>query len=521
MSLEKITPWLVGANFTIAISSINFTFFGYQLSKYKPIYNKISERQWINIWALLAVPFAPLVCFLIAPGYFGIFALCALPVLALSAIDNTELTSKYLNPMLYIEQRISEEEISKYLSVLSEKINAELEAHDKYLLDREKFQLPTHAIEFDPGALGIDTEDLWDAVTVITNLSIENHDYPVFRCAVAATLRLATASYALRLEGKPGENYKFNSGLSIITRKRLRSVINGIVDLDSNGLFLQSLSSELCTFLEREDVIKAPCSELARAVCADAIWVGKKMLETKSLIEPIKILNAIHRVAELSIYRLASSGEGALENTMERYNISSYAYDIKALGVAALSFENPHFSYRCLETLSYLGCNAAKVKSAQTVVATFESIVQIGRMAKSLKIGCFWSRCLIPAESHAEEFMGHILTWLVQNSTKDGDFFMRGYAEQAYSRLRGVKCAIQPKAGYNPYFWIEELKQNGEKVTHVEYESGMYGYGGQLDYSDFTNLKEYALHGIESNSNSYIFYSSPMPISLSDSEGEK
>ena len=517
ISIEKITPWLLGANFTIAIFSINFTFFGHQLSRYKPIYSKISKRQWINICALLIVPFAPLMCFLIAPDFFSLVALLALPILSLSAIDNAELTSKYLNPTLHIEKRISEKEISKYLHALSNKINSELESQDKYLSDKIRFELPTHATEFEPGALGIDTEDLWDSITVVTKLSIENHDYPVFRCAVSAMLRLATASYAFRLEGNI-ENYKLNSGLSIITRKRLRSIINGIVDLDNNGLFLQSLSSELCNFLERDDIITAPCSDLARAVCSDAIWVGKKMLESNSLIEPIRILNTIHRMAELSTYRLASANDGKVETTMERYSISAYAYDIKTLGVAALNFENPHFAYRCLETLSYLGCNAAKVKSKQIIIATLESIVQIGRIARSLKIGCFWSRCLIPAESHAEEFIGHILTWLVQDITKEGDFFMREYTEQAYSRLRGVKCLIQPKLEYNPCLWIEELKENGEKVAHIEYQSGMYGYGGQLDYSDFTNLKDYVLHGIGSRSNARIVYSSPIPFSPSTEE---
>lgn len=341
ISIEKITPWLLGANFTIAIFSINFTFFGHQLSRYKPIYSKISKRQWINICALLIVPFAPLMCFLIAPDFFSLVALLALPILSLSAIDNAELTSKYLNPTLHIEKRISKKEISKYLHALSNKINSELESQDKYLSDKIRFELPTHATEFEPGALGIDTEDLWDSITVVTKLSIENHDYPVFRCAVSAMLRLATASYAFRLEGNI-ENYKLNSGLSIITRKRLRSIINGIVDLDNNGLFLQSLSSELCNFLERDDIITAPCSDLARAVCSDAIWVGKKMLESNSLIEPIRILNTIHRMAELSTYRLASANDGKVETTMERYSISAYAYDIKTLGVAALNFENPH-----------------------------------------------------------------------------------------------------------------------------------------------------------------------------------
>ena len=72
--------------------------------------------------------------------------------------------------------------------------------------------------------------------------------------------------------------------------------------------------------------------------------------------------------------------------------------------------------------------------------------------------------------------MGHILTWLVQDIDKGGNFYMKGY------------------------------------------ESGMYGYGGQSDYSDFSNLKEYVLHGIGSESESIIFHSTPMPLNISDED---
>ena len=75
-----------------------------------------------------------------------------------------------------------------------------------------------------------------------------------------------------------------------------------------------------------------------------------------------------------------------------------------------------------------------------------------------------------------------------------------------------VKCIIKPVAQRNPCFWIDELKEEGESIPHIEYESGMYGYGGQSDYSDFSNLKEYVLHGIGSGQTSRIFHGEPMPF---------
>ena len=73
--LERIIPWLLGINFSIALFSVNFTFFGYQLSKYKAIYTTVTNRQWFNIVLLLTLPFLPLVIFLFEPAIFRLVAL--------------------------------------------------------------------------------------------------------------------------------------------------------------------------------------------------------------------------------------------------------------------------------------------------------------------------------------------------------------------------------------------------------------------------------------------------------------
>jgi len=516
VDVQKITPWLLGINFTLAIFSINFTFFGHQLSKYKAIYSKVTKRQWLNIVMLMVLPFIPLICFLVIPEYFGRIALWILPVLILSAIDNAILTTRYLSPKEYIKSNINNRSISKYLSLLSEEIKKEVDEHQAYLDNRDKFDIPMHAYDFEPTVYGVESDDIWDSITIITNLSIENNDYPVFKKSINAILELIIEFYSFKYKDK--ENYRVNSGIKIVARNRLRSVITNIIESDKNGIFLQSLSSEICGFLMNDEALNEPCSDMTRAIASDSIWIGQKMLESNSVTEPIKILNTIHRVIEVNIHRFESEASEEVTRALDKHNISMYAYDMKALGVTALNNGNSHFAYRCMESLSYLGCNAAKLKSTETIVSVFESIVHLGRVARNLRIGCFWSRCLIPAESHAEEFMGHILTWLVHDIDSSGNFFMKEYAEQSYSRLRGIKCLIKPKNSHNPCFWIEEMEKDGEKIPHIEYESGMYGYGGQSDYSDFSNLKEYVLHGIGSGTTARVFHSSPMPINIDDDD---
>ncbi|WKC40174.1 hypothetical protein [Shewanella algae] len=511
--LQKITPWLLGASFTISIFSINFTFFGYQLSKYKAIYDRISTRQWFNLGSLLVLPFIPLISYLFYPDSFGFIALGILPLLALSSWDNAALTTKYLDASQFIANSTEKNVIDKYLHSIELEIKKEVTTHKSYLNNKDKFQIPMHGYSFEPTMLGLEPDDIWDSITIVTNLAIENNDYPTFRKAISAVFKVLMQSYAY---SSSDDEHQVDSGVRFIARKRFRGIIKHVIENDSNGIFLQSLSGELCEALLDSELINKPCSEVTRAVASEAVWIGSNMLEFKTITEPLKVLNSIQRVIEINLQRLENSDTSKFEDQMDRINIAAYAHDIKSLGVSALNSNNTHFAYRCMESLSYLGCNAAKLKSTDTVTAVFESIVHLGRMSRKLEIGCFWSRCLIPAESHAEEFLGHILTWLVVDIDSSGKFFMKDHTEQAYSRLRGVKCIVKPKNKLNPIFWIEELKENDKTIPHIESQSGMYGYGGNLDYSEFSNLKEYTLHGIGSESSSTMFYSEPIPLNLSD-----
>jgi len=511
--LQKITPWLLGASFTISIFSINFTFFGYQLSKYKAIYDRISRRQWFNLGLLLVLPFIPLVSYLFSPEYFGFIALGILPLLALSSLDNASLTTKYLNPAQFIANSTKKSVINKYLNALKEEIKKEAEVHKGYLENRNKFNIPMHGYSFEPTTLGLEPYDIWDSITVITKLSIENNDYPIFRNSIGAVFEVLIKSYSYR---SGDDDHQIDSGVRFIARKRFRGIIKHVIDNDSNGIFLQSLSGELCDILLKDEFLNKPCSEVTRAIATEAVWIGKSMLELNAVTEPLKVLNSLQRVIELNLQRLEETKSSNFEDQMDRIKISAYAHDIKILGVSSLNSNNPHFAYRCMESLSYLGCNAAKLKSTDTVTAVFESIVHIGRMSRNLEIGCFWPRCLIPAESHAEEFLGHILTWLVSDLDGSGKFFMKDHTEQAYSRLRGVKCIVRPEDNSNPVFWIEELEADNKTISHIESQSGMFGYSGTLDYSDFSNLKEYTLHGIGSESSVRVCYSQPIPLNLNE-----
>lgn len=490
--LSGITSWLLGINFSFAIFSVNFTFFGYQLSRYKPILDRVSRRQWFNIVVLLVLPFIPLLTYLFSQDHFALVALAVLPVVVWSSIDNALLTSSYLDPATHLTTELCSDRVASYLNNVYSHVEAEVRKHEEYLAHRGTFQIPAHEWSFDTDLLGLGKRDLWDRVATVLKQSVANNDHPIYQTAVERAMELLLASY--RYESKKKDDYRELQGLRSLSRHRFRGLSYWVLENDDEGIYFESWANRLCTFLKSEEALDEPLGPLTEGIMSDITFIGSVMLGNNRSHDPMKILNTIHAVIELSVHRIDSDEKDGKDRFLDRHNIAGYAHQIKSLGKDAILAKRYHFTYRCMETLSYLGCNAAKILSRQSVVASFEALVQLGRYCRKEHVGCFWSHCIIPLHSHAEEFMGHILTWLVRGLEEDGSFPLKACAEQAYSRLRGVECTITPRANANPAFWIEErTDEEGNPVRHVESLSGAYGYGGSVDYSNFDDLTDYRL----------------------------
>ncbi|GAB3289284.1 hypothetical protein GCM10027297_34990 [Parahaliea aestuarii] len=395
--------------------------------------------------------------------------------------------------MRYAKKIFTEANIRKYNDKLYAAVSKEVEAHEKYIANRNRFQIPAHEWSFSPDTLGVTEGDLWDKAIVIAKQALSNNDYPVFMESIEVMVPLATASYSLESHSK--NDYREIGGVASITHKRFRGLINWITQEDKEGAYIEALTNRLCALLRTPEVVSDPLGKMTENIMSDVTYLGSVMLTSKQCGAPMKVLNAIHSVLELAVHQIEEDSVNGKDRTLDRWNIAGYAHLIKSLGIDAIHSGDDHFVYRCMETLSYLGCNAAKIGSRQTVVASFQCLVQLGRKSRKEGRGCFWTRCIIPLHKHAEEFMGHILTWLIRDLADDGSFTLKACVEQAYSRIRGFKCEIQPKPNLNPAFWIHEIEQGDSpvKIAHIETLCGMHGYNGSVDYSDHEDETEYTL----------------------------
>ena len=480
INLSKIENWLIGINFTLAVFSINSLFFGYQFSRYKSLIDYISKKQWINIGIILLLPLIPLIVIFFHSEWYYRIALLTMLTLLFSFIDNIILLKNYLDPKIYINKYFSDKNISKYIDNLYKQIIEEVEEHEQYLKKLKDYKMPMDTFKFYPNGFGLEN-DLWDKGVLLLKTAFDNTDYSVFQECLKKNFDLIYKSYKYKSDND-NDNFKNLQGLQIIAHDRFQSIIRWIYDKDTEGIFISSIVNYLCRYLKSEECLKAPLDQLENDIAENLSFLGTKFLLDNREAEAIKILNTLHLFIQNSI--------STVQDEIYIYNVSTYCYLIKRLGSSAIKAQNGHYLYRCLEKLSYIGCNSAKNNYYTTVIFALENIVQLGREARQAKIGCFDKNCIIPIYIHAEEFMGHILTWLI----KDEKLLINGACKTAYSRLRGFHCDINPNINSNPKLWIkEELDENQKKIPYTESSSNRYGYSFTVNYSNFDDLTEYKL----------------------------
>jgi hypothetical protein len=177
-----------------------------------------------------------------------------------------------------------------------------------------------------------------------------------------------------------------------------------------------------------------------------------------------------------------------LTDAQHRYTLAGHARIMQELGEAAIANRNVHLLYRCLDGLGFLGCSAAKVNNPELGTACLLGLVQLGRIARKDDLPCFWDRCALTPEDHAEERIEWILTWIPRLDEKGRERWGRSIGE-ALSRLRGLETSVlctETEGNWQP------------KVTYSEdphiYRVNDHGRWRLYDFSDKNAVRELVIY---------------------------
>jgi len=171
------------------------------------------------------------------------------------------------------------------------------------------------------------------------------------------------------------------------------------------------------------------------------------------------------------------------------HNIATMARFIQNLGSAAIESKETDFLYRVFEAFGWLGCSALKAGNHEVTCVCVRGLAQLGREARVKKLECHWDQCAVKPEDHARERIEWIATW-ISKVEKDQQEPWIGIVSQGFSRLAGKIVEVKmPETNGDTI-----MRLNITEEDHVEGFSSNAG-GRDLDYSDFSMLKDFGLHG--------------------------
>lgn len=489
---DQLRNWPFTVSFAVMIFATNFTFFAYQLAPYKSVLTRLSRRQWLNLGLLAVLPFISVGMLAFSEKWAAYTAVALLPLIINCAFENWQLTQSKIYPEAFLDIEFSRTQIRDYVSEIAARLKEDKTAFEATAAQKE-LMMPMHNINYTPSAIDIVHDASWDRLIRIASIATTHGDSVVYRAVARKAIDHLYEACVIEMGG---EGSLHSDDIRAWAIARFRSLMEAVSE-SASGSFAQIMIHELGLLLGEEEQWKQPVSRFSTAVSAMMTQIELGRIKLDQVAGDRTALNALHRFVSRGLYAIIQRPKG--ETGLDSYNISYVADQVCRLGSAAIAAGNVDYLYRCLETLGYLACNSAKLQAFETIVACVAKLVQLGREAKSRDLQCFWDHCILPPHIHAEEHLGHILTWLVRiPAGTEGKFKLQSTMEQAYSRLRGVGCKIQPRDKSYPKFWIEEEHDSeGEPVAHRESVGGMYGYGATLDYSDVAMLKEFVLYAFD------------------------
>jgi hypothetical protein len=491
--LDHAGTWVLSANFAAAFFAINFAFIGYNLSPYSKLWRRLSWSHWLLIFLLLSLPVLPIVALLLRPDWVWSAAVAISPWVTFLAAVTYFTTSDLVDPRRVLKMEYTSKRIDDYFAKFAKTIEADsnLQNDENPLPSKDR---PMHMWDYRPNVIEAKHEPLWDRLMMVTSVAIDAHDYQVFEIAFDR----AFAIYKRLLQAQSGVDHHVKDGLQYVAERRFKALLDLVGKSSSDRIFMEVISSRLCVELTSPASLQRFNSDfpmsimrMLEAICREAPEIGKDY-------DALKALNAMHTFTGVAAIEARVN-----DDFLAPFSVAAPISMIKRVGSYSISGGDVETLYRCFESLEWLGCSLAALcalsdhKEDEPLKACVSSLVQLGREARSHKLQCFDERCILPPHIHAEEKLGSILKLLAQIPASSGEkgFYLQQTITEAYGRLRGFECHIDPDPKSNPKFWIKDEKDaHGKKVPMIDSMKGAQGYSWEIDYSDESELKEYNLY---------------------------
>lgn len=477
-SLEVYNTSFISIALTIATFSISFAFLQYQFSPYKALLKSISKRQLLFSYIAITIALLPLFALFINSHSVPKISLFAIPILAYFSILLLLIAIEESNPAFLLNRITNKKRYKSFLTNFKTEFESFVEIQSTLNFSRPDEQ-PMH----DFGEANFQITHLKNDPFIFINnaleISINNADIETFE-------KFIQVFFKLLKETSQYEIYKTSE-----VRFRLRNHLNtsfsriaySTSKLTENKIYHNRFLDITGTYLKQEALIQQQVNDVNQKIISSLTQFAVSILKTNS-DSALYITSLFRQLAQKGIYDNA----GKKDTNMFNHYLSTFPLQIKVIGQEAIKIKDSDFLFRCLEELGFLGCTSIKQNHYQVGIECLQSLVQLGREARSNELQCFWRHCMLEAIDHAEQRIWWMLSWVPQLDDKSVDSWIESF-ETAYSRLNGFKKKIS-KMTRDDRKGFEFVNS---KEPYIEYYSEEH-YSRAIDYSDFKQTKEFKLH---------------------------
>lgn len=479
---EPLRPFLIGAGLTIAVFAVNFSLLAVQLSVYRAVLHSVNLRLTTGAVVTLLIALAPVITAAFSEKWTATVAVLALPILTYMAILLSVITRAHASAKPYINRLCRESELNAFSQAFREAATA-IDTGPPELVTPDGTPPPVHEMGWRIYPVTVEPDPL-NELSTIAALAADAGDLATYVQAVSALLYsvnyLHERPFSSKSEELAGTELLRQHGADSLNRvSRLRPA------WDTTGLVTHRFIHSSAAFLSERDFSASPRSSQALMIVSAMAGGAKPLIDRGIERQAIDTVVVARRVA---LQGSKTEPREPLIDSYHRHTLAGHAKIMQDLGEAGIANRNVHLLFRCLDGLGFLGCSGAKVNNPELGNACLLGLVQLGRIARRDELPCFWDRCALAPEDHAEERIEWILTWTARLDENARERWRRSI-EAALSRLRGFETTVsysQTNGGWEPDVTYSE--------TPYIYQINDHGRWRTYDFSDKNLVRELVIY---------------------------
>jgi len=484
---KRLAPALVGLTMALAVFAINFSFVAFQLAPYRHLHQGPSRRHLTASVMLVVLALAPLLGSFCGTASTGELAAAATPILAFSAVFLVAFALREAEPDQILASQASDSALESFAKRFGFAVRQQVKELKRLDFEAdlprdERLPPPMHEIfhRVPPPPL---RNDPLDVCVRAAEAALGNDDATVFTPAVERLIAIA-----MELRTHPFATSQEVEGSQLATAAEMHgaAAIDRVIELLNTAEGRASLADRFIEIVARhvrESGFegRATSEEVGKLFMAGVAVAEAQIEKGRSSTGVIGLLVAARMVTDQTLRALNEK-----EEPLEEYSLAIYPSGVQELGEAAIDSRKSELLYRCLETLSWIGCSAVRDDGSETGRRAAEGLVQLGRLARHIKLECHWARCTLTPHQHARERLQWMVTWIPKSHERERWLESLG---TAFSRLDGYERSLRLEESDTPKITLV-MPEDAE--PHTE---SFFAEGGErtLDYSDEAMLKDQVL----------------------------